>query len=153
MCIRDRSNVEVVSGETYKLSVKAKAEDNRTIKLSFQLREAPWNEYWSKEISLTTTTQVFEFDNISPNVNSNNIGLVIKYGNNAINFWLDDIVVQNSACTGTDGPENCSNGIDDDGDGIPDCTDPNCGTPGITCLLYTSPSPRDRTRSRMPSSA
>ena len=27
-------------------------------------------------------------------------------------------------------------------------TDPTC-----TCLLYTSPSPRDRTRSRMPSSA
>ena len=26
-------------------------------------------------------------------------------------------------------------------------------TPGHTCLLYTSPSPRDRTRSRMPSSA
>ena len=27
------------------------------------------------------------------------------------------------------------------------------GGQGITCLLYTSPSPRDRTRSRMPSSA
>ena len=26
-------------------------------------------------------------------------------------------------------------------------------TPGTICLLYTSPSPRDRTRSRMPSSA
>ena len=26
-------------------------------------------------------------------------------------------------------------------------------TPISTCLLYTSPSPRDRTRSRMPSSA
>ena len=26
-------------------------------------------------------------------------------------------------------------------------------TPGLICLLYTSPSPRDRTRSRMPSSA
>ena len=25
--------------------------------------------------------------------------------------------------------------------------------PDMTCLLYTSPSPRDRTRSRMPSSA
>ena len=25
--------------------------------------------------------------------------------------------------------------------------------PGVSCLLYTSPSPRDRTRSRMPSSA
>ena len=28
-----------------------------------------------------------------------------------------------------------------------------CGHYAITCLLYTSPSPRDRTRSRMPSSA
>ena len=27
------------------------------------------------------------------------------------------------------------------------------GAPGTPCLLYTSPSPRDRTRSRMPSSA
>ena len=27
------------------------------------------------------------------------------------------------------------------------------GDPDTTCLLYTSPSPRDRTRSRMPSSA
>ena len=27
------------------------------------------------------------------------------------------------------------------------------GTTGMNCLLYTSPSPRDRTRSRMPSSA
>ena len=27
------------------------------------------------------------------------------------------------------------------------------GTRNISCLLYTSPSPRDRTRSRMPSSA
>ena len=27
------------------------------------------------------------------------------------------------------------------------------GLPHQTCLLYTSPSPRDRTRSRMPSSA
>ena len=30
---------------------------------------------------------------------------------------------------------------------------PNLETNSITCLLYTSPSPRDRTRSRMPSSA
>ena len=31
--------------------------------------------------------------------------------------------------------------------------DPNNGFIDISCLLYTSPSPRDRTRSRMPSSA
>ena len=32
-------------------------------------------------------------------------------------------------------------------------TDPNGGSKGITCLLYTSPSPRDKRQSRMPSSA
>ena len=31
------------------------------------------------------------------------------------------------------------------------CDTTHCGA--CTCLLYTSPSPRDRTRSRMPSSA
>ena len=30
---------------------------------------------------------------------------------------------------------------------------PRCEDLSISCLLYTSPSPRDRTRSRMPSSA
>ena len=30
---------------------------------------------------------------------------------------------------------------------------PDSGNPNTSCLLYTSPSPRDRTRSRMPSSA
>ena len=30
---------------------------------------------------------------------------------------------------------------------------PSGNLTGVTCLLYTSPSPRDRTRSRMPSSA
>ena len=39
---------------------------------------------------------------------------------------------------------------------IPECTSKNLAfpsTPVATCLLYTSPSPRDRTRPRMPSSA
>ena len=31
--------------------------------------------------------------------------------------------------------------------------DPTSGKQPLICLLYTSPSPRDRTRSRMPSSA
>ena len=39
------------------------------------------------------------------------------------------------------------------GDPIPPNTNFDPGNAGDTCLLYTSPSPRDRTRSRMPSSA
>ena len=41
--------------------------------------------------------------------------------------------------------------IDNNGDGKNGIGDTIAYT--ITCLLYTSPSPRDRTRSRMPSSA
>ena len=38
-------------------------------------------------------------------------------------------------------------------DDVPAFICAQCGQPLFTCLLYTSPSPRDRTRSRMPSSA
>ena len=38
-------------------------------------------------------------------------------------------------------------------DAHPACFAPAEGNHGESCLLYTSPSPRDRTRSRMPSSA
>ena len=34
-----------------------------------------------------------------------------------------------------------------------ECSDERCFTPPEDCLLYTSPSPRDRQKSRMPSSA
>ena len=37
--------------------------------------------------------------------------------------------------------------------GIQPCNEKNHAKFGAICLLYTSPSPRDRTRSRMPSSA
>ena len=40
--------------------------------------------------------------------------------------------------------------IDDDGEVVPSLRQLDCNG---GCLLYTSPSPRDRTRSRMPSSA
>ena len=36
---------------------------------------------------------------------------------------------------------------------VPQMADAEAVIAGLPCLLYTSPSPRDRTRSRMPSSA
>ena len=38
-------------------------------------------------------------------------------------------------------------------DGLRQVRRAETGDVGMACLLYTSPSPRDRTRSRMPSSA
>ena len=40
-----------------------------------------------------------------------------------------------------------------DGEQVPGCKLDTHNKLIIACLLYTSPSPRDRTRSRMPSSA
>ena len=46
------------------------------------------------------------------------------------------------------------NGVDDLRDLMPDLTDAECEITDFgTCLLYTSPSPRDLSTSRMPSSA
>ena len=44
-------------------------------------------------------------------------------------------------------------GVDIDGDFTPQYLPVKDRADVIACLLYTSPSPRDRTRSRMPSSA
>ena len=59
--------------------------------------------------------------------------------------------------------ENCYDGILNNGEELVDCGGPICDDCDlcengewdqfVDCLLYTSPSPRDRTRSRMPSSA
>ena len=50
-------------------------------------------------------------------------------------------------------PDGTPIGLDNDGDGIFDHLDIDSDNDGITCLLYTSPSPRDGLLSRMPSSA
>ena len=55
-----------------------------------------------------------------------------------------------------DGIDDSIEGTDDiDNDGLPNYLDTDSNGNGIsdTCLLYTSPSPRDKRQSRMPSSA
>ena len=59
-------------------------------------------------------------------------------------------------CKNDPDPKNCDIALV----GVPHSTgngttvrDQHLGPRAVSCLLYTSPSPRDRTRSRMPSSA
>ena len=70
-----------------------------------------------------------------------------EYMENQFKYWeIEDKVTRISAYDGRE----------DDLSDILVGTYPNNmtgGEIGCTCLLYTSPSPRDRTRSRMPSSA
>ena len=89
--------------------------------------------------------------------------LLVAFGCDAVGeFNTDSGDIYEGVVVGVDDPDNCPNGIDCSfiRRGFPSTTvlemtfdtDALFTEPG-TCLLYTSPSPRDRTRSRMPSSA
>ncbi len=51
-----------------------------------------------------------------------------------LNFSGNPFSLTNPSCT-----EQCNNGIDDDGDGLADCNDPDCGAPTITNVSKTNP--------------
>ena len=55
--------------------------------------------------------------------------------------------------SGVRGQVQCASFDDHDDDGIPDEYDTDYVAGSEDCLLYTSPSPRDKRQSRMPSSA
>ena len=70
---------------------------------------------------------------------------------------IDGDGILNDADADSNGDGNVDAGkADTDGDGIADTADDDMdgdGIPNTACLLYTSPSPRDKRQSRMPSSA
>ena len=68
-------------------------------------------------------------------------------------MFVDESVDGNVVgCTGVEGADGVEvGGVDGDEDGAVD-GDADVDE-GASCLLYTSPSPRDRQKSRMPSSA
>ena len=72
----------------------------------------------------------FDFPN-SPSVND-------QHTDNGITFKWDGTVWKRVSATGAQGPTGSTG---------------SQGATGPTCLLYTSPSPRDLSTSRMPSSA
>ena len=69
-------------------------------------------------------------------------GLVINRGKSAVK----DLLIENDRIIKVD------NDISDDAARVVDASE-KWVMPGIICLLYTSPSPRDQRGSRMPSSA
>ena len=67
---------------------------------------------------------------------------------------VDDCVGEYDACGVCNGPgEIYECGCSDIPEGDCDCNGNQLDALGVCCLLYTSPSPRDRQKSRMPSSA
>jgi len=121
-----QQGLDMRANKTYKVSLEAKAESPRSVILTLQLRRAPFDVYWSETIQLTTTKQTFTFEHINSLVDSDYLGFILRIGNSDVNFWMDNIIVQEQSCNDAPDLEICDNGIDDDGDGQIDCADGDC---------------------------
>jgi uncharacterized repeat protein (TIGR01451 family) len=88
----------LTNGENYYIKFDAKADGPKTIEVSLQLRQAPWTTYWSQYIDLTTTSQTFIFENVSPNVTASNIGLMFKLGLNNQDAYIDNVTFGTESC-------------------------------------------------------
>ncbi|MEZ4954911.1 MAG: carbohydrate binding domain-containing protein [Saprospiraceae bacterium] len=110
------------SGKIYNLSFDIKAAAPRNASLMLQLGASPWTTYFWENLSLTTSTLTYSF-----NIHSNydvigNVNLVFNLGESAETVWIDNVFFAEQCSP----YEICDNGIDDDGDGLVDCDDPDC---------------------------
>ena len=85
-----------------------------------------------------------------------NFGVVALDGGNYVvvsSNWDNGTATNAGAVTFGNGTSGVSGAVSDQNSLVGTTAGDNVGSSGVVCLLYTSPSPRDRTRSRMPSSA
>ena len=122
------------------------------------------NDGWTDEVEVSCGTDARDLDSVPLDTDKDGEANCIDTDDDG-DGWTDQVEITcgtdpfdpSSVPIDTDGDKiaNCID-TDDDGDGWADEEETNCGSDPLdasSCLLYTSPSPRDRTRSRMPSSA
>lgn len=116
-----QTNRSIVAGKTYKLTFRARASANRQIAAAVDLGVSPWTSYFFQNVSLTTTAQNYSYT-FTASTTTSLARLVFNLGINSATVWLDNVQLT-EVCAPT---EVCNNGIDDDGDGLVDCDDPDC---------------------------
>src|SRR5690606_2848223 len=125
-----QTDMVLEAGKTYTLSFMARASSNRTINAAIDLGQSPWTIYYGQDVNVTTSPQTYTFEFTQPA--STTVGRVVfNLGESNQTVWLDNIKLS-EACGIY---EICGNGIDDDGDGLVDCADPDC-YPGLCLSEY-----------------
>lgn len=108
-------NQNLVLGEEYLISFRAKAASNRNIAVALQESTSPWATYFYQTVAITTTPTNYYFTYTSTINNSGNAGLYFNVGETSETVWIDDINLSLNCNI-----EICDNGIDDDSDGVTD---------------------------------
>ena len=158
MCIRDSATIQQGFGGV-------QVTDGIDYALLENSRQLQPNEYrLNTQLGYISLNQRLSNDEV--------LGVAFQYTVNGQVFQVGEFANDGVDATAGDRPDADGDGIpdiadadspvtrpDQDGDGIEDGSDADINGDGVlngqdvNCLLYTSPSPRDRTRSRMPSSA
>ena len=129
-------NHSIEAGETYTVSFLARAAASRSVFVHVQLRESPWNDYWGESVNIGTSPAFYSYT-FTASATSNNVGLLFDVGATTDDVWIDNVHF-GGECPVV--PEICGNGIDDDGDTLVDCADPDCEVPSVTSISSTNPS-------------
>jgi uncharacterized protein YjdB len=116
-----QQNVLLETGKTYQVSFSARSTASRTIGVFTDLGASPWTTYFSQNVNLTTTAQTFTFtytQNVTTSIGR--VGFNLGQSNQTV--WIDNVIFTEVCQV----PEICDNGIDDNGNGLADCSDPDC---------------------------
>ena len=113
----------IEAGKNYNITFDAKAVANRTVSVALQRTNAPYSTYYWQDVSITTTATTYSYDFQVDSTNAGQVGLYFNIGHSTDNVWIDNVSFSEICTT-----EICGNGIDDDGDGLADCLDPDCNS-------------------------
>ena len=91
-------------------------------------------EEWNEGDEFVNNVRYFETVSISgPFTTNTQLRFRCDASGNADDVYIDDVEI-----VGCTTPEICGNGIDDDGDTLVDCNDPDCGAPAISSVSPTN---------------
>ena len=105
----------------YQLSFSAKSSAARDISVALDSGWPDYTTYIYHVASLTTSSQVFTFPFTADTTQIGGVRLLFNLSETTGTVWIDNVQLE-EVCT-----EICDNNIDDDGDGLIDEYDPDCG--------------------------
>ncbi|MBK8622946.1 MAG: Ig-like domain-containing protein [Saprospiraceae bacterium] len=116
-----QSNILLEAGKSYQVSFMGRAAANRTITVFTDLGASPFTTYFSQNVNLTSAAQTFTFT-YTQNATTSIGRLGFNLGQSNQTVWIDNVIFTEVCQI----PEICDNGLDDNGNGLSDCSDPDC---------------------------